>query len=86
MNITFILWLKNKKSKMKDKGPYGGVGGGSAGVCTSLQWQITLLILPLGHQVGLWVCAAAASPQVRCDVLRAIPQPELFPGEGSSWE
>lgn len=78
---------------MKDKGPYGGVGGGSAGVCSSLQWQIALLILPLGqdtclraHQLVPWVCAAAASPQVRCNVFWAVPPPVLFPGEENSWE
>lgn len=48
MNVTFILWLK-KKGKMKDKGPFGGAGGGRAGVCASLPWQLALLVLLRGQ-------------------------------------
>lgn len=87
MNITFILWLE--KNKMKNKSLYGGMGGGSAGASASLQWQIAMLAyspsgsghLPVNHQVVLWVCAAATSPQVRKNALCVI-----FPREGSSGE
>lgn len=77
---------------MKEEVPFGGVGGGRAGVCSSLQGQAVLLI-PLWDRApaceSLRWCRGAVQLQqaCRCSVqLHAIPHPVLFPGEGSSWE
>lgn len=78
MNVTFILWLKKRQNE----------GQRCFRRSRRLPWQLKLLVLlrgqdarPSDHQVVLWVCAAAASLQVRCNAFCAIPHPVLFPGD-----